>query len=184
MDASKNSEVTPPDYPVIFQVNNPELRDKVIELSAILDNWELYENNPGDPVPNIMLKTAQCGSSFGGGSPRLTLRQLFSIWSSGSLIHSAYYDRDGNEIHENLYRVGMGCGLSGAYVFWGIVPTRKTIVISDCSPIRGICSIAYNMTLYKNAANPWKIQISHADEIAEREWLGSNDFRSSVYGWN
>ena len=98
MDASKNSEVSPPDYPVIFQVNNPELMDKVIELSTILDYWELYEKNTGDLLPNMVLKTAQCGSSFGGGSPRLTLRQLFAIWSSGQLIHSAYYDQDGNEI--------------------------------------------------------------------------------------
>jgi len=180
MDAGKNSEISPPDYPVIFQINNPEMWNKVIELSTILDYWELYEKNPGDPVPNIMLKTAQCGSSFGGGSPRLTLQQLFSVWSSGRLIHSAYYDQDGNVIHENLYRVGMGCGLSGAYVFWGIVPSQKTIVISDRSPV-GCGSIAYNMTLYKNTANPWKTQISEADEIAEREWMGSNDFRSSVY---
>ncbi|GAB6286542.1 MAG: hypothetical protein STSR0009_27430 [Methanoregula sp.] len=182
MDASKNSQVSSPDYPVIYQVNNSGPRDKVIELSSILDYWELYENNTDDPVQDTVLQTAQCGSSFGGGSPRLTIRQLFSVWRSGRLIHSAYYDKDGNEIHENLYRVGMGCGLSGAYVFWGIVPSRKTIVISDRSPIREICSIAYNMPIYKNAANPWKASFSELDEISEREWLGSNDFRGSLYG--
>jgi len=181
MDASKKSKVSPPDYPVIYQVNNSGPRDKIIELSSILDYWELFENNTDDPVLDTLLQTAQCGSSFGGGSPKLTMRQLFSVWRSGRLIHSAYYDKDGNEIHENLYRVGMGCGLSGAYVFWGIVPSRKTIVISDRSPIRGICSIAYNMSLYKNTANPWKASISELDEISEREWLGSNDFQGSVY---
>ena len=180
MDAGKNSEVTPPDYPVIFHVNNPEMRNKVIELSAILDYWELYEKNPGDPVPNILLKSAQCGSSFGGGSPHLTLQQLFTVWKSGKLIHTSYYSDDGTEIHEKLYIVGFGVGLSGAYVFSGIVPSRKTIVISDRSPVRGACSISSGMQLYRNAANPWKTQISEADEIAEREWLGLNDFRGFV----
>ena len=152
MDAGNESQLSPPDYPVIFHTNNPDISEKVIELSTILDYWKLYEINHDDPVPNILLQNAICGSSFGGAGPKLTLKQLFSVWSTGKLIHPSYYDKDGREIHENLYQVGMGCGLSGAYAFWGIVPSQNTIVISDRSPIRGIGSIGYNMRIYKDAA--------------------------------
>ena len=181
MNANKNSEVSPPDYPVIFHVNNPGPMNKVVELSTILDHFHLFESNQDDPVPNTLLQNACCGSSFGGASARLTMRQLFEVWRSGKLVHSSYYDQDGKEIHEKLFVVGIGIALSGAYVFSGIVPSRKTIVISDRSPMRGVWDISSNMRLYKNAANPWKTQISQADEISEREWLGPNDFRSSVY---
>jgi hypothetical protein len=152
MDITIESGLSPPDYPVIFHANNPELMEKVIELSTILDYWGLYENNNDDPVPNTVLQTAVCGSSFGGASPKLTIRQLFSVWKSGKLVHASYYGEDGTEIHEKLYMVGFGVGLSGAYVFWGIVPSQKTIVISDHSPVPHACSIGSGMQIYRNAS--------------------------------
>ncbi|MFA4877050.1 MAG: hypothetical protein WC586_06520 [Methanoregula sp.] len=156
MISTKKSKVPLPDYPVICHVNNSGVREKVKELSSLLERWDLYENNLDDPILKKNLKTAVAGSSFGGPSPTLTRGQLFAVWRSGGLIHSAYYDEDGNEIQEKLYQVGMGCGLSGAYVFWGIVPSRKTIVISNKTPSPGACSIVYNMRIYNKAAKNTK----------------------------
>lgn len=138
---------------MIFHANNPEMNAIVPELAAILDHFLLYEDEPAGPVPDILLTHASCGSSFGGESPRLTLKQLFAAWRAGWLTHSCYYDADGStRISEKLYVVGTGYGLSGAYVFWGIVPSRRTIVIADRCPTAEVFSISTSMNIYKRAA--------------------------------
>ncbi len=49
--------------------------------------------------------------------------------------------------------VGMGgCVLSGAFVFWGIVPLQGLIVVSDISPEPGKCKVPSNSILYAKAA--------------------------------
>ena len=151
----KKSENNLPEYKVIIHVrNDPDLRDTVIELATILAHFPLMENESDEPVPEILLKHACCGSSFGGASRALTLQQLFAVWKAGRLIHSGYYAEDGKtQIAEKLYVAGMGFGLSGAYIFWGIVPSRNTIVIADRCPTQEIGSVASNMVLFNNAAD-------------------------------
>ena len=134
MDPNKRSKLSRKGYPVISHCSISELSVKVVELSRILRHWDLFENNIDNPILNTPLKNARTGSSFGGPSPSLTLGQLFSVWRSGELIHTAYYDENNIEIHENLYQVGSGFSLSGSHIFYGIVPSRKTIVISDRAP--------------------------------------------------
>jgi hypothetical protein len=128
-------------------------RSKIKELSFILDHFDLFTENRDDPLLDKTIKSAQVGSAYTQSSPILTLRQLFSIWRRSRAIHKTFYDDNGAIIEGPLYMVGMGGSvLSGAFVFWGIVPSRNLIVISDRAPERSVCSVPPNVSLYTKAA--------------------------------
>jgi hypothetical protein len=140
-------------YRVIFHVNNPDLRTKIGELSVIFDYWNLLEENRDDIVLDKKLDSAMVGSAYTQSSPKLTMRQLFRMWQNGRAIHDSFFDKDGNIVNERVYMVGMGGSvLSGAFVFWGIVPSRKLIIISDRSPEPYPCKVPPHINLYVRAA--------------------------------
>jgi hypothetical protein len=142
-----------PKYRVIYHMNSAGHRSKIKELSFILDNFNLFTENRDNPLLGKKIKSAQIGSAYTQSSPVLTLRQLFSLWRRSRAIHQTFYDDNGTIIQGPLYMVGMGGSvLSGAFVFWGIVPTRGLIVISDRSPECSGCSVPPNVSLYTKAA--------------------------------
>jgi hypothetical protein len=140
-------------YRVIYHVNSPDLRAKIGELSVIFDYWNLLEENRDDIVLDKKLDSAMVGSAYTQSSPKLTMRQLFRMWQNGGAIHDSFFDKDGNIVNERVYMVGMGGSvLSGAFVFWGIVPSRKLIIISDRSPEPYPCKVPPHINLYVRAA--------------------------------
>lgn len=142
----------PPRYPVICNSNPTRFDETVQDLSFILDHWGLFENGNEDPVLDTLIDSARAGSSVAGSSQKLTLRQLFAVWRTGHLILDAYYNEWGTVVEEKVFLVGMGFGLSGA-LFWGIVPVKKIIVISNIAPNYQVwdpCKIGfYNNTATK-----------------------------------
>ena len=140
-------------YRVIFHVNNPELRSKIVELSLIFDYWNLSEENREGTMFDKKLDSAMVGSAYTQSSPKLSMKQLFQLWKNERAIHNSFYDQDGNVVNERVYMVGMGGSvLSGAFVFWGIVPSRNLIIISDRSPEPSPCKVPPNYLIYTKAA--------------------------------
>ena len=140
-------------YRVIIHGRSSDPTIKIRELSCILDHWDVFTEDREDPILNEQMSTAMIGSAYTRSSPPLTLRQLFGLWGNGHGIHSNFYDENRKPITEPLYMVGMGGSvLSGAFVFWGIVPSQNLIVISDISPEPGRCRVPSNSILYAKAA--------------------------------
>ena len=140
-------------YRVIDHVHNRDLRAKIGELSLIFDYWILLEENREEIVLDKKLDSAMVGSAYTQSSPKLSMRQLFRLWQNDRAIHDSFYDKDGNVVNERVYMVGMGGSvLSGAFVFWGIIPSRNLIIISNKSPERSPCSVPSNINLYMKAA--------------------------------
>ena len=150
---SEKKEQRPPQYRVIIHGRASDPTIKIRELSCILDHWDVFTEDREDPILNEQMSTAMIGSAYTRSSPPLTLRQLFGLWGNGHGIHSNFYDENRKPITEPLYMVGMGGSvLSGAFVFWGIVPSRGLIVISDISPESGKCSVRSNILRYQKAS--------------------------------
>jgi hypothetical protein len=154
MDDSVKVEGGRSKYQVIIHGGNSDLKSqKINDLTLILDNWDLFIENRDSPLLDRKIKSAQIGSAYSQSSPVLTLRQLFGLWHRGCVIHKTFYDDNGAIIPEPLYMVGMGGSLlTGSYVFWGIVPSRKLIVIQDRAPTPSPCGLISNIKLYTNAA--------------------------------
>jgi hypothetical protein len=153
MTNAEEKETKPSKYQVIRygSPSNPTIR--IRELSFILDHWNVFTESLEDPILNETMSTAMVGSAYTRSSSSLTLRQLFGIWHKGEGIHSGFYDKNGEIIPEPLYMVGVGGSvLSGAFVFWGVVPSRGLIVISNRTPDSGKCRIPTNIVRYNNAA--------------------------------
>jgi hypothetical protein len=140
-------------YGLIFHVNNRELEKKFVELSLIFNYWILPEEKRDERVLDKILDSAMVGSAYTQSSPKLSMRKLFQLWKNGRAIHDSFYDQDGNVVNERVFMVGMGGSvLSGAFVFWGIIPSRNLIIISDRSPERSNCSVPSNINLYTRAS--------------------------------
>jgi hypothetical protein len=95
--------------------------------------------------------SAHAGSPYAHPTPKLTLRQLFAVWRTGHLVFDAYYDEIGAVIPDKVYMVGFGFGLTAA-VFWGIVPSKKIIVISCRAPGWSVWDPS-RMGIFKRAAS-------------------------------
>ncbi len=144
-DKSNKIEKGQSKYRVIRHGPRTNLSKKTRELSFILDNWNIFTENREDPILDTKISSAMIGSAYTQSSSALTLRQLFGIWCSGHGIHTCFYDNEGATINDSLYMVGMGGSvLSGAFVFWGIVPTQALIVYSDRSPEPWKCTVPSN----------------------------------------
>lgn len=153
LNESQFDEREPLNYTMIHHGTRSGFTAKIRDLSFILDTWTLFTENRDDPLLDKKIKSAMVGSAYTQSVPVLSLRQLFSIWRKDRAIHKTFYNDDGNIIRGPLYMVGMGGSvLSGAFVFWGIVPSRGLIVISDRSPEPYRLSIPSNILLYRNAA--------------------------------
>jgi hypothetical protein len=150
MDKSDKKEKEPSKYRVIHHGNGGS---RTRQLSFILDHWNLFTENREDPILDKKISSAMIGSAYTQSSSALTLRQLFGIWRKGEGIHSCFYDENGAIVNGPLYMVGMGGSvLSGAFVFWGIVPSRGLIVNSNISPEPWKCTVPSNSRLYDKAA--------------------------------
>lgn len=153
MNKSNNIENEQSKYRVIYHGSRSELVKKTRELSIILDNWSLFTENREDKILDKKISSAIIGSAYTQSIPALTLRQLFGIWRRGSGIHTCFYDTQGTIINGPLYMVGMGGSvLSGAFIFWGLVPSRGLIVNSDRSPEPWKCTVPANASRYAEAA--------------------------------
>lgn len=131
------------------------------QLSFILDHWDLFTENREDPILDKKISSAMIGSAYTQSSSVLTLRQLFGIWRKGGCIHTCFYDKNGVIVKAPLYMVGMGGSvLSGAFVFWGIVPSLGLIVNSDMSPEPWKCKVPSNSVLYDKAAK--EVPVTHS----------------------
>jgi len=152
MTNTEKTEMEPSPYQVIYQGSSSDPTIKIRDLSFILDHWDVFTENLEDPILDETISSAMIGSAYTRSGSSLTLRQLFGIWRNGTGIHSGYYDETGVLISEPLYMVGMGGSvLSGAFVLWGIVPSRGVIVISNKSPEPGRCRVPANIVRYNNA---------------------------------
>ncbi len=150
---SEKNENEPSKYRVIYLGSRSDLAKKTRELSLILDHWNVFSGNREDPILKKKISTAMIGSAYTQSSMALTLRQVFGIWCKGYGIHASFYDGNGETINEPLFMVGMGrIVLSGAFIFWGIVPSRGLIVSSNISPEPWKCNIPSNSVRYANAA--------------------------------
>jgi len=141
----------PSRYPVICTTHITCWEENIQDLSFILDHWDLFESGDEDPVMDTIIDSAQAGSPYAFPTPKLTLRQLFAVWRTGHLVFDAYYDEIGAVIPDTVYMVGFGFGLTAA-VFWGIVPSQKKIVISDCAPGWSVWDPS-RMGIFKRAAS-------------------------------
>jgi hypothetical protein len=152
-DKSEKTEKKRPKYRVISHGNVSSKSKKIRELTVILNNWSLFTENRENLILDKKFSSAMIGSAYTQSSSVLTLRQLFGIWRRGRAIHNAFYDEEGETINSPLYMVGMGGSvLSGAFVFWGIVPSLGLIVISNISPEPWKCKVPSNILLYNEAA--------------------------------
>lgn len=143
----------PSKYQVIHHGSRSDLARKTRELSFILDHWDLFTGNREDGFLNKKISSAMIGSAYTRSGPALTLRQLFGTWRKGAGIHTSFYNEHGEIVNEPLYMVGMGGSvLSGAFIFWGIVPSQGLVVISNISPEPSKCTIPSNSLRYANAA--------------------------------
>ena len=150
---SENHEPEPSGYRVIQHGRFSDPATKIRECSVILDHWNVFTENREDRILDEHFSTAMVGSAYTQSSSALTLRQLFGMWRKGEGIHARFYDEKDETITEPLYMVGMGGSvLSGAFVFWGIVPSQKLIVISDRCPELGKCSVRSNIVRYLKAS--------------------------------
>ncbi|KAF1078230.1 hypothetical protein [Methanogenium sp. MK-MG] len=146
------NETEPSKYRVIQHGRSSDPTEKIRELSFILDHWDVFTENLEDEILDEQMSTAMIGSAYTQSSSALTLRQLFGIWRNGKGIHASFYDENRETITEPLYMVGMGGSvLSGAFVFWGIVPSQGLIVISNISPEPGKCNVRSNIIRYLKA---------------------------------
>ena len=151
---AENNETEPSKYQVIKHGRLSDPTEKIRDLSFILDHWNVFTENREDQILDEQISTARVGSAYTQSSPVLTLRQLFGIWRKGEGIHARFYDENRDTITEPLYMVGMGGSvLSGAFLFWGIVPSRGLIVISDICPEPEKCRVPSNILRYQKAAN-------------------------------
>ncbi|MDE4907753.1 hypothetical protein L0665_03890 [Methanogenium marinum] len=150
---SEKHETEPSKYRVIQHGGSSDPTTKIRDLSFILDHWDVFTENLEDPILDEQFSTAMVGSAYTRSSSALTLRQLFGMWRKGEGIHARFYDENREIITEPLYMVGMGGSvLSGAFVFWGIVPSQGLIVISDICPELGKCSVRSNIVRYLKAS--------------------------------
>lgn len=156
MTPQSDVEKTQPALSGYRVIENGRLSDttrKIRDLSGILDHWDLYTENREDPVLDEPIPTARIGSAYTQSSPILTLRQLFGMWRTGKGVHSCFYDETGETVTEPLYMVGMGKSvLSGAFVYWGVVPSLHLILISNWSPETGKFGMRSNFLRYQNAS--------------------------------
>lgn len=150
---SENDETEPLRYQLIQHWSESNPTPKIRDLSFILDHWDLFTENREDPILDTTISAAIIGSAYTQSSRRLTLRQLFGLWRNGHGIHNSYYDENGETVTEPLYMVGMGGSvLSGAFVYWGVVPSRGLIVISNISPEPWKCTVPSNSVRYNKAS--------------------------------
>jgi hypothetical protein len=140
-----------PRYPLICNTRNTQWDKKIQDLSFILDRWDFFESGNEDPALDTIIDSALAGSPYVRPSPKLTLRQLFAVWRTGHLVFDAYYDEIGAVIPDKVYMVGFGFGLTAA-VFWGIVPSKKMIIISHSAPGWSVWD-PYRMGIFKRAAS-------------------------------
>lgn len=156
MSSPSNVETTepvPPRYRVIQHGRLSDTTQKIQDLSTILDHWNVFTENLEDPILDEPISTAMIGSAYTQSGPVLTLRQLFGMWRNSKGIHPCFYDEDGETITEPLYMVGMGKSvLSGAFVYWGVVPSLELILISDRSPEPGRFGMRSNFLRYQKAS--------------------------------
>lgn len=150
---AEKPEPAPSHYQVIQHGRLSDPTTKIRELSCILDHWDVFTENREDPILDEPFSTAMIGSAYTQSSQPLTLRQLFGIWHTGEGMHTNFYDKNREVVNEPVYMVGMGGSvLSGAFVFWGIVPSQDLIVISNISPVIGRCRVPSNSVRYKKAS--------------------------------
>ncbi|WAI01813.1 hypothetical protein [Methanogenium organophilum] len=153
MSPSEKNEPKSSPYRVILHGRLSDPTQKIRECSAILDHWDVFTENREDRILDEHLSTAMIGSAYTQSSPPLTVRQLFGLWRNGHGIHTRFYDETGEPVPGPLYMVGMGGSvLSGAFVFWGVVPSQELIVVSNISPEPGRCKVPSNSILYAKAA--------------------------------
>ena len=150
---SENDETEPLRYRLICHTSGMDPAPKIPDLSFILDHWDLFTENREDPILDTAIPAAIIGSAYTQNSQVLTLRQLFGLWRNGHCIHKSYYDENGETVTEAFYMVGMsGSVLSGAFVYWGVVPSQGVMVVSDRSPEHWKFKVPSNSRLYNKAS--------------------------------
>ncbi len=146
-------------YPVIKNVKGSALPKIRQNLEYLLDIWPVFESTGAGfmdciiPVAfaariGVPDRQAKRRHSI---SPCLTLRQLFAAWRQGKLVHPAFYDGNGNIVHENVYQAGITVTSQDSYQIWAVIPSRKTTLIAERPGIMEIADIDANIQTYFNA---------------------------------